>query len=305
MRWRWLSAGVSLLCVCCAACATRAPAPATLRVELLREPALPTDALHPRVEIVVDATASMHASTRDGIEHLAAARYAAQRLLRRLPEDSETSLFALGGQASTCEDPVSTPIGAEAGGRADQMRSLDGLRPRGEASFANALRERVEASEGEARSRRVVGITDLAPDCGADWCSLVPAFAKRGVRLDLIVMGSAEVPACLAESLESAPADPAQASAPPAPVDFSVESGAAGGGSNAVHGVADGPAVTLAPGHGTLVLQLDPPFRIDRQYPAGADLVLQVLDFPNRVPPVRRWRWVAASGEDEEESMNR
>ena len=60
-------------------------------------------------------------------------------------------------------------------------------------------------------------------------------------------------------------------------------------------GEINGATLAIPPGSGTLTLDLEPPLRIARSFPPGSDVVLQVIDFPALDPPVRRWRWQAAS----------
>ena len=51
----------------------------------------------------------------------------------------------------------------------------------------------------------------------------------------------------------------------------------------------------LAPGAAAVVVQLDPPLRIVRNFNPGTRWVLQVLDFPGLDPPERQWRWTAGA----------
>jgi len=50
--------------------------------------------------------------------------------------------------------------------------------------------------------------------------------------------------------------------------------------------------VAAPPGPVTVVVDLDPPLRVEGRFDPGARRLLQVLDFPLLDPPTRQWRWI-------------
>src|SRR6185503_19289237 len=49
-------------------------------------------------------------------------------------------------------------------------------------------------------------------------------------------------------------------------------------------------------GRGTVVVELDPPLRVEATFAPGRHQILQVLDFPALDPQTRHWRWVDDEG---------
>jgi hypothetical protein len=47
-------------------------------------------------------------------------------------------------------------------------------------------------------------------------------------------------------------------------------------------------------GRGTVVVELDPPLRVEATFAPGRRHVLQVIDFPALDPATRHWRWLDA-----------
>ena len=52
--------------------------------------------------------------------------------------------------------------------------------------------------------------------------------------------------------------------------------------------------IAAPPGRGTIVVELDPPLRVEATFAAGRRHVLQVIDFPALDPATRHWRWLDA-----------
>jgi len=55
---------------------------------------------------------------------------------------------------------------------------------------------------------------------------------------------------------------------------------------------AGGLPVAVPAGRGTVVVELDPPLRVEAYFAAGRRHVLHVLDFPALDPETRHWRWL-------------
>src|SRR5262249_41237998 len=49
--------------------------------------------------------------------------------------------------------------------------------------------------------------------------------------------------------------------------------------------------IAAPPGRGTIVVELDPPLRVEGPFAPGQRHVLQVIDFPALDPATRHWRW--------------
>jgi hypothetical protein len=136
----------------------------------------------------------------------------------------------------------------------------------------------------------VVAWSALRDTCGASLCDAARELARRGGHLDLVVLGAAPVPECLAE-IEAQAAR--EAPAPPQPpVPFRVERL---GREPAVLACSEsgGLPVALSAGVARLAVALDPPLVLERSFPAGSRWVLEIVDFPALDPPARHWRWRA------------
>ncbi len=257
--------------------------PALIAVEWLGGFAGPLPVAAPPVELLLDVSTSQQAASQRGLAHSEAVRLAALRLVDGLPETASIGLSVLGARSGECR--ASLPLADSHAGRSrDELREwIRSLEPAGEGSLAVAL----EALAASGRAKRVVAFSDLGAECGGDLCAAASALVDSGARLDLVVVGDAETPACLADF--EYPGD----EAPPAvaaPV-FRVEVPGEGAPVRIAEGFADGTPVAVGGRVGLLVLDLDPPVRIGPIHFTPATLTrVQVLDFPHLDPPVREWR---------------
>jgi hypothetical protein len=263
--------------------------PALLRVEMFggfraERPALPPD----RVALVVDATGSMASPTGQGPSRARATRAAAERFAAALPAAADLELFVLGNDAGAgCQVAPKRYDGD----RDALLGRIRDLRAGGEGSLAGALDRFGSAEEGGFE--RVVVITALDDDCGGGLCEAVQGLAARGVRLDLVLIGEVEAPDCIAE------ASGGRRDVVPVPwqraaqVPFHVESVGAEP-AVVVCGEAGGLPVQVPSGTAGVVVQLDPPLRVEHGFRPGERWVLQVLDFPGLDPKERQWRWQTA-----------
>jgi hypothetical protein len=261
--------------------------PVRIRVEMLGGfPAPPAATAPERVALLVDATDSMGRPAETGTPRVRAARAAAQRFVETLGDATQVTLYALGNE---WEARCDTPAVAHAGSHDALSKRISALRAGGDGSLAQALGELAAPQDGGFE--RVVAITGLGDGCGGDLCAAVDGLAARGVRLDLVVVGGAAVPDCVAElALREAIGGPGGWPAR-GPVGFHVEST----GSDAavlVCGESGGLPVEVLSGRSAVVVKLDPPLRIERSFMPGTRWLLQVLDFPALDPPERQWRWV-------------
>jgi hypothetical protein len=286
-------APLALLALAATGCLRAPPTPAVIQLEVLRgfaQAPQPTAEPAP-VELLLDLTASMQAATRAGPPREAAARRGARRFVAALGKDVPLGLHSLGGGSSqACEAALAS---APASTRADDLDWISGASGGGEASLATAIEQLGErALRGGVPSRaRVVAFTDLGDQCGGDLCAAADRLATAGVRLDLIVIGDALVPACLSEYREvKATGPPAGAASAPQPR-FHIEEPTLGVPAAVAWGRAGGAPVRVEPGPLTVVIEFDPPLRVERTIAPGDRWLLQVLEFPAIDPWARRWRW--------------
>jgi hypothetical protein len=261
--------------------------PVRIRVEMLGGfPAPPVTDTPGRVALLVDATDSMGRPAETGTPRVRAARAAAQRFVAALGAESRITLFALANEwDATC----ATPAMAYAGTRDELSKRISTLRAGGDGSLSAALGA-FAAPEGGG-FERVVAITGLSDGCGGDLCAAVDALAASGVRLDLVVVGGAPVPACVSELARREPADSRGEWPLRAPAAFHVESTGADA-AVLVCGESGGLPVEILSGPAAVVVKLDPPLRVERSFQPGTRWLLQVLDFPALDPPERHWRWL-------------
>lgn len=262
--------------------------PARMRVEMFggfekSPPAVATGG----VALVVDATRSMASTSGFGPSRVRAARAAAERFAENLSADATLELHVLGNSSRAKCDTEPERYEGERGGL---VQRIGRLRARGRGSLADAL-GRFSNEDGDGVGRVVV-VSSLADDCAGDLCRAARRLASRGVRLDLVLIGDAEAPACLAglTSPESAAAPVPWRTNPRA--GYRVES-TGNDPAVLVCGETGGLPVQMEPGRKSIVVNLDPPLRIERNFTPGTRWVLQVLDFPNLDPPERQWRWLA------------
>jgi hypothetical protein len=108
----------------------------------------------------------------------------------------------------------------------------------------------------------------------------------------VVAIGDAQAPACLRE-----PTGLAETLVPPAtadrPVHYRLEVTKP---EPMVVGCSEvgGLPIAAPPGRGTIVVELDPPLRVEATFVPGRRHVLQVIDFPALEPATRHWRWLDA-----------
>lgn len=264
------------------------PGFARVRVELLGGFAKDHPAGSPgKVALLVDATRSMARATSAGPSRVRAARAAARRFVETLSPGTPLELLVLGHERKATCGRLPSPYD---GDRDALLGRLDALSARGDGSLSAALAHLDGPEQGGYD--RVVAVTALDDGCGGDLCRAVSGLAARGVRLDLVLIGGAEVPPCVTEAAHGpADATPDVAHVASA-VPFHVESAGADP-AILVCGKTGGLPVQLAAGPAAVVVDLDPPLRVERSFVSDTRWVLQVLDFPGLDPPERQWRWLA------------
>lgn len=302
MRARRIFAGVGAAASALACASSGAPpapgTPARVSVEVLRgfsaEDIAPRKGTAP-VVVLLDATRSMIAPTRPGATHYVAAQRAAVRFANDVAALRPMWLYALGsGDARECQPVFRGARAATAAARGPLLDEILAVAPRGEGSLASALdgvREELWRSDALIGSRVVV-FSDLASDCGGDVCAAAAVLIAGGARLDFVAIGETQAPACLRE-----PTGLAESLPPPRsverPVHFRLEKSEPEpmvvGCSNA-----GGLPIAAPAGRGTVVVELEPPLRVEAYFAPGQRHVLQVLDFPTLDPATRHWRWLDA-----------
>jgi len=286
------------------ACASDAAAPredARVSVEVLRgfsaEDVAARETNAP-VVMLLDATRSMTEPTRQGTSHWIAAQRAAARFTDELPSQRAIWLYELGAAAARdCQSVFRGSRAANAAARGPLLEEIAAVRPQGEGALAAALetvRDELWRSD-DLLGARVVVFSDFVPECGGDVCAAAAKLITGGARLDVVAIGEMQVPACLRETTGLAESLP-----PPAgtdrPVHFRVEVAKP---EPMVVGCSDAGGLPVAApvGRGTVVVELDPPLRVEAYFAAGRRHVLQVLDFPALDPETRHWRWVGEKPE--------
>jgi len=247
------------------------------------------------VVVILDLTRSMAEATDAGAPRHVAARRAADRLVRGVAAERPVWLYAVGsGSTSECQPLHRGARSAPGDDRQAVRNEIASLRARGEGSLAAALegvRSELEGADAVAGSRVVV-FSDLGPECGRerDLCGAASRLLDAGARLDVVAIGARPAPACL-----TAPAAVAERPAPPPPrrrppmfrvIQREPESLVVGCSE------AGGIPVAVKPGPGAVVVDLDPPLRVEKIFDPSHHHRLQVLDFPSLDPPVRKWRWL-------------
>ena len=294
----------SIACAAALACASDAAAPgdvARVSVEVLR--GFSTADVAPRetnapVVMLLDATRSMLEPTRQGSNHWLAAKRAAERFANELPSQRGIWLYGLGAaDAPGCQNVFRGSRAANAAARGPLLEEVGALRPQGEGALASALETlRDELWRGDALlGARVVVFSDFVPECGGDVCAAAAKLINGGARLDVVAIGEMQVPACLRETTGLAEGLPPPATAD-APVHFRIEVAKP---EPMVVGCSDAGGLPVAApvGRGTVVVELDPPLRVEAYFAAGRRHVLQILDFPALDPETRHWRWVEGQPE--------
>ena len=244
------------------------------------------------VVLLLDATRSMLTPTRYGTSEFVAAQRAAVRFANDLPSQRGMWLYALGStDAPNCQPVARGGRAASAAGRGPLVEEIRAITPQGEGGLAAALETvRDELSRSDAlMGARVVVFSDLTPSCGGDVCAAAAKLLGGGARLDVVAIGDAPVPACLREPTglaETLPPPPTQDQ----PVHYRIEVSKP---EPMVIGCSEvgGLPIAAPPGRATVVVELDPPLRVEATFAPGRRHVLQVLDFPALDPATRHWRW--------------
>jgi hypothetical protein len=268
---------------------------ARVSVEVLRgfspEDVAPHENTAP-VVLLLDATRSMRAPTRQGASHFLAAQRAATRFANDLPSQRAMWLYALGASdAPDCQPVLRGSRAPTAAAREPLVEEILAARPQGEGGLAAALESvRDELWRAEAlMGARVVVFSDLVPACGGDVCAAAAKLLSAGARLDVVAIGDAQVPACLREPTGVAESPPPPPTAD-RPLHYRIEMAKP---EPMVVGCSEvgGLPIAAPPGRGTVVVELDPPLRVEATFAPGRRHVLEVIDFPALDPATRHWRW--------------
>jgi hypothetical protein len=172
------------------------------------------------------------------------------------------------------------------------VEEIRSVQPQGEGGLAAALETvRDELWRADAlMGARVVVFSDLVPACGGDVCAASAKLLAGGARLDVVAIGDTQAPACLRE-----PTGLAESLTPPPtadrPVHYRLEVTKP---EPMVIGCSEvgGLPIAAPAGRGTIVVELDPPLRVEATFAPGRRHVLQVIDFPALDPATRHWRWL-------------
>jgi hypothetical protein len=301
MRPTRASLALLALGAACALPGQRSEPRARLAVEVLqgfREPPAAAASRAPRVEILLDLTASMRAEVASGVTRALVARRLAERFAGALPGEVELGARVLGGRAGSCRAPGERAAAHAGESREDWLRRLGARAPTGEGSLAAALEALAAelapaAAARDAREVRVAVFTDLGAECGGDLCSALAGLVAAGAPVDLVAVGGAPAPECAHQIPAPGPPRLAQAAVPDPAPRFRVERAeGSGAGSSPVLAAAraDGVARSLLAGPATVVIDLEPPARLGPiVFEPGRLTRLRILDFAGLEPPVREW----------------
>ena len=292
-------AAAALVSAALLACAAPEPlAPGAVRVDVVRAAPLalvPAQTSPPPIHLLLDVTSSMQSGRSEGVTHLQAARHAAGRFLRSLPADADVELHVLGTAAgSGCTSAVPVEARPDGSPGAGLARSGDTLPSRSEGSLAGALEAIAGRLRSEAQGRagaRVLAISDLDGSCAeSDLCDAAAALVSAGADLDLVVIGAAPAPACLAQiGGDQEPPLFAAAGVPSLEAAFRVTKDESRKDAPALAtGTVGGAAVNVAPGRIRVSVDLDPPVEVGPVgLEPGGSLWIRILEVPASEPP--RW----------------
>jgi hypothetical protein len=290
---RWIRPFAASALLGLAGCLAPPPPPnAWLEVDVARGLSAGSETAAPvRVEVVLDATPSMAVAARGRSSDLDAARAGAAQLLRALPPDVPATLVAFGVSGPACEAPPLV-LGPESGRPAVLALRAEEMSPAAEASLASTLDSvAIALAEGKVAERtRVVVFTDLASQCGGDPCAAGEKLLATGATLDLVVLGEAQVPACLRSPVlpGGLPASVSRRTDAD-PVSFRLGAAPAGPARAPADGVAGERAMPVDPGPAMVELALTPPLDVPVVLSPATLLRLRVIDFPGASPPLRNW----------------
>jgi len=271
--------------------------PAEVSIEIF--PGLPTREPIPapvseRVEVLLDVTTSLRAGPA-GATNLLAARTAAARFVRGLPDTTPLSVRALGlTPGGSCESASLLGPRQRARSHAWLAAQVGSLMPAGEGSLAVALAELrgALAERGDLERSRVVVFSDLGTECGGDLCTAAELLLDAGARLDFVVFGDAAAPACFDALV---PAEPWQEAPVPDPPDYRIVAYDPSPEREPfvlAEGRADGSRQRVPSGPVTIELGLDPPALIGPLVLSpGTRTRVRVVEFSDLDPPVREWVW--------------
>jgi hypothetical protein len=241
----------------------------------------------------------MHTPAAGSVTRLEVARSKALELLASLPAGSKAGVVALGETPGPECAPAGRRAPLLAAGDPALEAALDSLVPGAEGSLADALNALGNdlVAQGRARDTRVVVFTDLEASCGGDLCAAAARLVATGAWIDVVILGGATAPACLAELRPSAaqPGSLVRALTRPTPVWQLV----APGTEPAPGGISDiaGPHALEAPaGEWSIALALDRPAVLGPLRVAPGRLTrVRVLAFPG-APPRFAWEVVDERG---------
>jgi hypothetical protein len=309
MSWKQRALLAGLIATACQSSAPPLAPPAEISIELFggaaqREP-LPEPSPE-RIEVLLDVTPSASPEPT-GVEPWAAARSAAGRFVRGVPDTTALRVHALGlTPGRSCEPARRLDPRERAPSHAALAAQIETLTPAGEGSLAVALAELlgVLARDGASERSRVLVFSDLGSECGGDLCTAAALLLEAGVRLDFVVLGAAEPPACFAEPVPAVPSPPAPVLATPAYRILAYDPNGGPEPLELAEGRADGARRAVPAGAVTIELGFDPPVSIGPLVLSpGAWTRVRVVAFPGLDPPVREWtaavERLAASGDSE------
>ena len=287
----------ALLATACQAPLPPLAPPAEVSIEIFpgfgtREP-IPA-AKPERVEVLLDVTTSLRADPAGATKFLAARR-AAARFVHGLPDTTQLRVRALGlTPGRSCESASLLAARQSTRSHAALAAQIESLVPAGEGSLAVALAELrgVLAEGGDLERTRVVVFSDLGSECGGDLCTATELLLEAGARLDFVVLGDAEAPACFGALVPAEPWQEAPGLDPPEYRIVAYDPSPEREPFLLAKGRADGSQQRVPSGPVTIELGLAPPALIGPLVLSpGTRTRVRVVEFLDLDPPVREWVW--------------
>ncbi|WP_189002509.1 vWA domain-containing protein [Deinococcus roseus] len=147
------------------------------------------------VELILDASGSMYNKLPDGQSRIQAAKDVLNSFIGSLPEDPELNVGlriygakTVAGTQGSCEDSeLVLPI--EGLNRAALQETVRKTTPKGATPIAFSLLKAAEDFSNDASKKLIVLVTDGQESCKGDLKAALDAFKKRGIDVDLRIVG--------------------------------------------------------------------------------------------------------------------
>jgi Ca-activated chloride channel family protein len=146
-----------------------------------------------RMVLVFDSSGSMKERAASGETKIAAAKKALNQVIGSLPEQQAVGLRVYGADVFSRSDPGACTdselvVPVETGNRDSLRSAVASYRPYGETPIGYALQE-AGRDLGNEGKRTIVLVSDGEPTCAPDPCKVARDLARKGVNLEIDVVG--------------------------------------------------------------------------------------------------------------------